>query len=122
MNESSEKLTAQRNGIYSFLFTAFAQFPPSSDVYLGVGLFLNGVVIEQGRADDIGTTSQFETYSFQSTLNLQKRHQKMKYGQRFITNQQERIYGVAITPTLVAIYQKRKSQSLKVNEYYVANK
>ena len=80
MNESSEKLTAQRNGIYSFLFTAFAQFPPSSDVYLGVGLFLNGVVIEWGRADDIGTTSQFETYSFQSTLNLQKRHQKMKYG------------------------------------------
>ena len=72
MNESSEKLTAQRNGIYSFLFTAFAQFPPSSDVYLGVGLFLNGVVIEWGRADDIGTTSQFEKYSFQSTLNLQK--------------------------------------------------
>ena len=80
MNGTSGKFTAQRNGIYSFSFTVFAQIPPSSDVYLGVGLFLNGVVIEWGRADDIGTTSQFEKYSFQSTLNLQKGDQKMKYG------------------------------------------
>ena len=54
------------------LFTGFAQFPPASDVYLGVGLYLNSNVIGCGRADKIGATLQFETHFFHSRLNLQK--------------------------------------------------
>ena len=45
--------------LFIFIYTGFAQFPPSSDVYLGVGLFLNGNVIGWGwgRANNVGTAS-----------------------------------------------------------------
>ena len=75
MNGTSGKFTAPRDWIYSFSFTGFAQFPPSSlsDDFLGVSMYhLNGNVTGWGSADGIGTASQFEKFSFQSTLSNPK--------------------------------------------------
>ena len=33
-------------------------------------MYLNGIGIANGYADEVGTAAQFETFSFQSTLNL----------------------------------------------------
>ena len=72
MNGTSGKFTAPRDGIYSFSFTGRASFPAStSQVYLGVHIFVNGNWIGSGSADEVSTAEQFETFSFQSTLNLQ---------------------------------------------------
>ena len=73
MDLASGKFTAPREGIYSLSFTGFAFIPASSSrVVLDVYMYLNGNVIGSGSADEAGTANQFETTSFQMTLNLQK--------------------------------------------------
>ena len=71
MNLTSGKFTVPRDGIYSFSFNGLAQFPDSSSaVYLQVYMYLNGSNIARGQADKVGTAAEYETVSFQSTLNL----------------------------------------------------
>ena len=73
MNLTSGKFTAPNNGIYAFAFTGFAYLPASSSrVYFDFDMYLNGVEIGNGLADEVGTAVQFETSSWQSTVNLQK--------------------------------------------------
>ena len=80
MNLTSGKFTAPRDGIYSFSFTGRGEFPDSSStVYLYVHMYLNGTGNEIGRGGAHeegtcckGTWHQIETFSFQSTINLQK--------------------------------------------------
>jgi hypothetical protein len=58
MDLTSGKFTAPRSGIYFFSFTRLAHFPASSSkVYLGVGLYLNGVEIGSGWVEDWQTPS-----------------------------------------------------------------
>ena len=71
MNSTTGKFTAPRDGIYSFSFTGEAYIPASSsEVFLVVIMFLNGNGNGIGRAYENGTALQYETFSFQSTLNL----------------------------------------------------
>ena len=71
MNLTSGKFTAPRDGIYSFSFNGLAWFPASSTtVFLRVYMYLNGIGIARGYADEVGTAAQYETFSWQSTLNL----------------------------------------------------
>ena len=73
MNLTSGKFTAPRDGIYSFSFNGLAWFPASSTtVFLRVYMYLDGSNIARGNADEIGTAYQYETFSLQSKLNLQK--------------------------------------------------
>ena len=75
MNLTSGKFTAPRNGTYTFAFTGSAYFPfssSSSRAYVYVDMYLNGSEIAMGVADEVSTGDQWETLSFQSTLNLQK--------------------------------------------------
>ena len=83
MNLTTGKFTTPWDGIYAFLFTGHASFPPSSStVSLHVWMYyLNGNStignwIGSGYASEVGSTViQLETFSFQSTLNLKKGHQ-----------------------------------------------
>ena len=73
MNLTSGKFTAPRDGIYAFAFTGRAYLPASSSqASLNLYMYLNGNMIGRGWADEVGTVWQFETLSFQTTLNLQK--------------------------------------------------
>ena len=73
MNLTSGKFTAPLDGMYAFSFTGRAYLPTSSsNVYLQLYLYLNGNMIGRGVADQVNTAWQYETYSWQSTLNLQK--------------------------------------------------
>ena len=74
LNLTSGKFTAPRDGIYSFSFSGFAYLPASSSrAYLDLDIFLNGIQIGNGLADEATSTDvQNEAYSFQSTLKLQK--------------------------------------------------
>ena len=71
MNLTSGKFTAPRDGIDSFSFNGLAWFPASSStVYLYLFMYLNGSNFAKGYADAVGTHAQYETFSWQSTLNV----------------------------------------------------
>jgi hypothetical protein len=74
MDLSTGKFTAPAKGTYFFSFTGHAGFPTSSsEVYLGVGLYLNGNQIGWGFAEEYHTVMFQETpLTLQSTLSLQK--------------------------------------------------
>jgi hypothetical protein len=64
--------TAPRNGIYFFSFSGLADFPTaSSEVGLGVILYLNGERIGAGYVEESNTVAnQNSPLTVQSTLNL----------------------------------------------------
>ena len=76
MNLSTGKFTAPRPGTYFFSFTGLASFPASassSQVFLHVGLYLNGGLIGLGDVQDSNTVAnQCSPLTVQSTLNLKK--------------------------------------------------
>jgi hypothetical protein len=74
MNLTSGIFTAPRPGIYFFSFTGLANFPASSsEVYLGVGLYLNGGQIGRGLVEESNTVNtQTDQLTVQSTLSLKK--------------------------------------------------
>ncbi len=74
MNLTSGIFTAPRPGIYFFSFTGLANFPASSsEVYLGVSLYLNGGRIGSGYVEEANTVNGQESpLTLQSTLNLKK--------------------------------------------------
>ena len=74
MNLTSGKFTAPRPGIYFFSFTGLARFSASSsEVYLGIGLYLNGDRIGLGYVEEANTVAnQDSPLIVQSTLNLTK--------------------------------------------------
>ena len=70
MNLTSGKFTAPRAGTYFFAFTGLAFIPgTSSRLYLSVDMYLNGNQVGRGYADE--NSSAWESFFFQSTLNLQ---------------------------------------------------
>ena len=78
VNSTSGKFTAPLDEIYSFSFTEVAYIPPVlKNVYLFVSMYLNGNPIGSGLADGWGNSSGFqrESFSLQSTLDLQKGNQ-----------------------------------------------
>ena len=71
MNLSSGKFTAPRDGIYEFSFMGSAYFPASSSTAtLRAFIYMNGNIIGKGQTYELSTAIQYETFSFQSTLNL----------------------------------------------------
>ena len=74
MDLTSGIFTAPRTGIYSFSFTGFVHIPASSHrLYIYVEMHLNGNVTGKGHAAHEGSAyDQWPSYSFQSTLDLQK--------------------------------------------------
>ncbi len=71
MDLQSGIFTAPRSGIYFFSFTALAELPSSSyNQAVGVNLYVNGVKIASGWADET-STGEDEPCVVQSTLYLQ---------------------------------------------------
>jgi hypothetical protein len=72
MNLQTGKFMAPRSGTYFFSLSGIAYIPVSSTrLGLWIGLYVNGIQIGRSHADDSSNTVVFETYSQQSTLNLQ---------------------------------------------------
>ena len=93
----------------------------SSRAHLDVSIFWGKTMrinnwIGGGVGDEVGTAQQFETFSFQWTLNLQEGDEIWLKISLVST---DTYYGVSmgIKPTLVALYWRRKSHSLKGNEF-----
>ena len=68
MNLTSGKFTAPRDGIYAFAFTGNVLLYSSSSLY--VYMHLNGISF--GGALAVDNNVEYESISFQSTLNLKK--------------------------------------------------
>ena len=72
MNLQTGKFTAPRSGTYFFSLSGIAYIPASSTgLGLWIGLYVNGIQIGRSHADESSSSQLYETFSLQSTLNLQ---------------------------------------------------
>jgi hypothetical protein len=72
MNLETGKFTAPRKGKYFFSASGLGTIPPSSSRFYGdILIMLNGNQIGGSASDDTANTYQYETFTLQSTLNLQ---------------------------------------------------
>jgi hypothetical protein len=72
MNLQTGKFTAPRNGKYFFSASGLGSIQPSSTRISGdIHIVLNGIRIGGSCSDETSNGAQYETYSLQSTLNLQ---------------------------------------------------
>jgi len=73
MNLTSGIFTAPRTGTYFFSFIGSAKFTASPSVWLGVGIYLNGVQSGMAWVEDVNTPSRrITTLTLQSTRYLKK--------------------------------------------------
>jgi hypothetical protein len=72
MNLETGKFTAPRKGKYFFSASGLGKIPPSSTRFFGdIHIMLNGNRIGSGTSEDVTNVFKWDTYSLQSTLNLQ---------------------------------------------------
>ena len=72
MNLQTGKFTAPRTGKYFFSLSGIGYFPASSSrITMEVHLVKNGNRIAKTNSDSVSSASQYETFSLQSTLQLQ---------------------------------------------------
>ncbi|EFX87243.1 hypothetical protein DAPPUDRAFT_97326 [Daphnia pulex] len=72
MNLQTGKFTAPRTGKYFFSASGLGTISPSSTRFYGdILIMLNGIAIGGSASDDTANTNQYETFTLQSTLNLQ---------------------------------------------------
>ena len=72
MNLQTGKFTAPRTGKYFFSLSGIGYFPPSSsNLYMNLHLVKNGSRIAKTYSDTTSPGGQYESFSLQSTLQLQ---------------------------------------------------
>jgi hypothetical protein len=72
MNLQTGKFTAPRTGKYFFSLSGTGYFPASSSgLYMDLHLVKNDSRIAKAHSDSVSSASQYETFSLQSTLQLQ---------------------------------------------------